>query len=316
MKPNTRLKLHKFIKKYGKLIFIVLITLIVIYAIDKIVDKLSVSKTPQTSATPNISVINSEKAPSKVQKTTENFVEEFIDYCNSGEYEKAYNLLSDDCKEDRFSTIQEFKDYVKVKFFKSRKYAIQNYSVHNDKYIYNVKLFDDIMATGLTNSDYKYIEEKIVAFYNEDGKLVYNIGGFIGKEYIQGVQENEYLKADIKERYVYYGYEIYKVKLTNRSENIVVIQDGNVEETEVLLDIGNDDKRENVNTNNIVLAPGESKQVSMSFNKFYDDGDDSNSIILNNIRIMNQYTGNEETAEQEINNAIDKLSMEIGIKVK
>ena len=59
------------------------------------------------------------------------------------------------------------------------------------------------MATGLTNSDYKYIEEKIVAFYNEDGKLVYNIGGFIGKEYIQGVQENEYLKVDIKDQIIY-----------------------------------------------------------------------------------------------------------------
>lgn len=311
MKPNTRLKINKFIKKYGKLIGIILITLIVIYSIDKIVKSISeVNTVPETSLTPNISVINSKKTPKKVQKTTEDFVEEFVNYCNEGEYEKAYNLLSEDCREYRFKTLEEFTLYIKNRFYAKRNYSIQSYSVYNKKYIYVLKLFDDIMATGLTNNNYKYKEEIIIAYYNDKNEIVFNFGEFIDREKISSVQENDYLKVDVESRIINYGNEIYYVRLTNRSNYTIVIQDGNVEDEEVLLNIGNENRANEI-SNPIVLKPRESKTISVYFNKFYDDGDESKSIILNNIRVMENYTGNAETASQEIENAVDKLSMEL-----
>ena len=79
-----------------------------------------------------------------------------------------------------------------------------------------------------------FLEEKIVAYYDENKKVVFNIGGFIEKEEMKAVQENNYIKADIKERYVGYDYETYRIKLTNKSEYIAVIQDKNVNEAEIV----------------------------------------------------------------------------------
>lgn len=313
MKPELKLKIHKFLKKYGKLILTIIVALFAIYTINKIVISVGENnKVPVTSYEPNITIMSSEKTPSKVQKTTENFIEEFVEYCNNKQYEKAYNMLSNECREEYYTTLESFKYYVNSRYGTEKIYSLQSYSIYNDKYIYSLRLYDNLLATGLTNSSYMFQEEKIIASYDENKNVVFSIGDFVDKEEIKSVQENDYLKIDVRNKIINYNYELYKVKFTNRSQDIIVIQDGKVEEPEVLLDIG-EETRENKEENNIIIYPGESKEYNLSFVKFFDDGDTSKKIIFNNIRVMEQYNPDIQITQDDINNSKDKFSMELGL---
>lgn len=308
MKADTRIKIKKFIEKYGKLIGLIIFIWISIIFINKFLEKSDAESNPTTTYTPHVAVLDEAKSvPKKVQNSIEDFLEEYIKYCNNKEYEKAYNMISDECKEF-FKSFTEYKLYVSNKFGSEKIYSIQNYSNYNDKYIYNVKLYDDLLATGLTNSTYKYQEEKIVASYDKNNKIVFSVGNFIEKKDLLSVQENEYLKIDVRNKIVKYSFETYEIKLTNRSENIIVIENGEVE-NEVLLNLGKEYRKE-IDATDIVLKPNETKIVNITFNKFYDDGVDSKSIVFDSIRVVENYI--EDNPNEE--NSIYKFSMELGLK--
>ncbi|MGN1298910.1 MAG: hypothetical protein ACI4UE_02880 [Candidatus Scatovivens sp.] len=308
IKPDTRLKIRRFFKKYGKIIAIILATWVGIIIINKLLGKINTNTEPSTTYQPHVSVLDeNSSAPKKVQNAMEDFVKQYVEYCNNGEYENAYNMISEDCKNDNFSSFEYYKSYVSNKFTKNKKYTIQNYSNYNDKYIYTVKLYDDVLATGLTNSTYMYQEEKITASYDEKNNVVFSVGNFIEKQKIQSVQENEYLKVDIRSKTVEYSLESYEIKLTNRSENTIVIKNGRVN-NEVLLNIGSEYRQE-INNNEIILKPNESRTCYLIFNKFYDDGCTSKSIVLNSVRVVEQYI--EDNSNED--NSIYKFSMELGL---
>lgn len=309
MNPNIKLKIHNFLKKYGKIIGIVIcvwVTIILINGLLKVTDN---KKEPSTTYEPHVSIMDqSSSSPKKVQKAMEDFIEEYVEYCNNGEYEKAYNMISEECKDYAFKTLTEYKDYVQNKFNKEKIYSIQNYSNYNGKYIYSVKLYDDILATGLTNSNYMYQEEKIVASYDKDRNVVFSVGNFIEQQEILSVQENDYVKIDVRSKIVKYNFEIYNVKITNKSEKTILIKNNQIN-NEVLLNLSNEYRKE-ISSNNIILEPEESKTINIGFEKFYDDGVDSKSIIFNSIRVVDNYI--EENPNED--NAVHKFSMELGLE--
>lgn len=301
LKADIELKIRRFFRKYGKILIIVFSIVAIIITIDRIIKNFNDSDTPQTTLTPNEPVLDiGGNVPEKVHSTVEDFVRKYVDYCNSGEYESAYAMISEECKEEYFGSIYNYKEYVKNKFYNKREYALQSYSTFNKKYIYTVKLFDDILATGLTNSKYKYQEEKIVASYDENKNIVISVGNFIEKNEIQSVQENEYLKVDIKSQIIKYSLEEYKIKLTNRSNYTVIIQNSEAEDTEIMINLGAE-TRKNELVNDVILEPGESKTINPVFQKFYDDGDTTKEVIFTSVRVIDE-EGNE----------IDKMSMRMG----
>lgn len=308
MNPDMKLKIRKFLKKYGKIIGIAICIWLTIILINKLLKMSNNKKEPSTTYKPHVSVMDqSSSSPKKVQRSVEEFIKEYVDYCNNGEFEKAYNMISDDCKECVFKNLTEYEEYIQNKFSDKKIYSIQNYSNYKGKYIYSVKLYDDILATGLTNSAYMYQEEKIVASYNKKGEVVFSVGNFIEQEEILSVQENEYIKADIKRKIVKYGFEIYDVKLTNKTENIILIKNNEID-NEILLNLSSELRKE-ITTNSIILEPEETRLISVGFEKFYDDKINSKSIIFNSIRVLNEYIPNNPNED----NAIHKFSMELGL---
>ena len=268
---------------------------------------------PETSYTPHTSVLDSsDEVPDEVATGFEEFIENYVSFCNSGDYVSAYNLISDDCKQNFFgSSYNNFVEYVSEKFGSGKCYSIQDYSNTDDVYIYSVKLFEDFLATGLTNQSYRYVEEKMAVSYDDNGEIVFSVGNYMGSETLQYQASNEYLKAEITKSISKYSFIIYTLKLTNRSDYTIVIKDGNADSTEVYMSIGNETRAMEDDGTIIVLDPGEVKTISISFAKFYDSDVEPDGIVLNAVRIMEEYTGASETAEEEIENAIDKFSMTI-----
>lgn len=301
LKADIELKLRRFFRKYGKILIVIFAIVAIIITVDRILKNYKDLDTPNTTLTPNEPVLDiGGTVPKKVHTTVEEFVRKYVDYCNAGEYESAYAMISDECKEEFFGSVYDYKEYVKNKFYDKREYALQSYSTFNKKYIYTVKLFDDILATGLTNTKYKYQEEKIVASYDENKNIVISVGNFIEKNTIQSVQENEYLKVDVKSQIIQYSFEEYKVKLTNRSNYTIIIQNGEAEEDEIVINLGQE-IRKNVISNEVILEPGATQTINPVFSKFYDDGDITKELIFSSVRVV------DENGEE-----IDKMSMRMG----
>ena len=314
--PDVRLKIRKFFKKYGKLIIIIIFALILVIIINRLLISNNAPDAPTTTYTPHTTVLDSsEDVPEEVADSFEVFIENYVKYCNNRDYVSAYNLISEDCKENFFgNSYNNFVNYVSEKFDGTKSYAIQSYSTANDKYIYSVKLYDNFLATGLTNQSYRYVEEKMAISYDEDGNIVFSVGNYMESQELQYQASNDYLVARVTKSVEKYSFIVYNLELTNRSNYTVVVQDGNTDDTELYINIGDETRGCVEEETDIVLDPGETKNVAISFSKFYDSDSDVDGLVLNAVRVMENYTGDEETAQQEIDNAIYKASMTISMQ--
>lgn len=327
---DFRLKVRHFFKKYKKIVFIVITIWGIIIMINQMLKNRVVEPKPITTYEPHVSVMSqSSTTPKSMQEPIENLIKKYVDYCNERDFENAFFLLSTECREFEFdNTPSKFINYVLNKIPSKREYSIQNYSnitIDNKKvYIYEIKYTEDLLATGLTETDFYYSSEKMAFYEDDDGKIQMNVGNYIYQTDIKNISEHEFLKIDVVDKIVNYETEEYEVKFTNRSNYTVVIADGNGNvETELQL---NQETRQRIEDTDIVLNPGESKTEYMSFQKFVDDKDSSNNLIFGSIRVMENYTRIDEIAEEiteevaeqiiqsEIDNAIAKFSMTVSVK--
>lgn len=315
MYTDLRLKLIRFIRKYKKIIGVAFLIWVVVVIINQYLKNYKPPVIPETTYTPHVSVMNSNGAVPKVlQSEVERMLEEYIEACNDGNYQKAFQMLSDECKEYEFNnSILSYQDYVLTKMPNPKQYSIQNYSNNDGLYTYQIKYTDDFLATGLTGQEYSYTEEKITFQVGKDGTTLMSVGNFIRQADIQSVVENDYLKIDVKEKVVRYSMESYTVLFTNRTEFTIVIADG-IGREEVLLQLPQE-YRNRVNVDkNIILRPYENKELVIEFSKFSDTEDKSQSLLFNSVRVMEQYSGidvNPELIVKEYNDAISKFSMQI-----
>lgn len=318
---DLRLRFGRFMKNNRKILLIVILIWVVLVMLNNLVKNRPTSTVPETSYDAHTSIMSSSSVvPTTLQRNYEELIDQYVNYCNNGEFNLAFNMLSEDCRKYAFNNdVREFMVYLVDVIPTEKEYSIQNYSntILNGKkaYIYQIKYFDDFLATGLTDQDYTYTEEKIVFTLGSKDSIEMAVGNFMYHEDIKRITENEYLKVDVNNRNVYYSIEEYNVTLTNRSEYTVVISD-DTEENEIEL-ILNQESRGCIETPNVVLAPGEVIQLNVSFNKFADDGDSSNEFSLSNIRVMEKYSGTEDIApeviEDEKNNAIAKFSLTVAM---
>ena len=226
-------------------------------------------------------------------------------------------MLSKDCQKYEFNDdLEVFARYVLKKMPTQKKYSIQDYSNYKGYYIYEVKYIDDILATGLTNETYKYSVEKIVFTRNNQNSYDMSVGNFIKYDKISNILENDYLKIDVIDRITRYSMEAYTVKFTNRTDSTVVIAD-NLIGDEVKLVLPQEYRSlQNVDYE-IVLYPSQSVTTQLYFTKFFDDGDISQGLLFNAVRVIENYKGGLGTKEEqkaEIENAIAKFSVEVPLK--
>ena len=310
-----RLKIRNFFKKYKRVIFIVLIVWLVIIAINFFLGRRS--ETPMLNTTYNtheVVLTSDTEVPEKLQTPIEDTIDDYINKCNNKDYSGAFELLTTDCKIHVFGdSLDNFTTYASSVFPNKKRYSIQNYSNFGQAYIYNVKLIDDIIATGLTNQSYAYYEEKF-AVKEEDGKIKLNVNDYMGFNDLKKVAEDDYLKIRVENKEEFYSFEIYSVKITNKTDKKIVLYDGIVG-NELSL-ISGQDERNPINVKDtITLEPGETRTFEITFNKYYDESTKASEIAFNKIRIMTeQYTGTEETEEEELSKAERTYSITIPIQ--
>ena len=311
---NFRVKVHQFYKKNKKKIWTTfLIIWLIIFIINLILKnrKPEVSL-PSTTYSPHTLMYsdNGEEVPEKYQKPIENLIDTYFNYCNSGDYQNAYNIITDECKKSVYPTLELFKSYVDTVFEGKKKiYNIQSCSVVDNKYIYNIRILDDILANGTTDG-YSYYEEKLILI-EENGEFKLSIGEFIEEKDPNIVVEDDNMIIEITNVYVDYDTETYTIKIKNKTDKYIVISD-NTQSNEIMLDVGDYMKHPN-NTEyvNFYIKPNSTTSEDIKFDKFYDNGLTSKRILLNTIRILNEYDAKQGTTQENLDNAVKLYGFDI-----
>lgn len=172
-------------------------------------------------ALPTQSIMSDKKVSEEVTKTNVNVIDSFINYCNNGNVDEAYNLLSDKCKEILFPTQEIFKsNYYDVIFSERRMYNIQNWISSSKWNTYLVDFYNDVMSTGKVEETIAFRDYITVDSNNTDN---ININSFIRYDELNRNFENEMLKVNIIGKQIYKDYEIYKIKIQNKTDNTFLL---------------------------------------------------------------------------------------------
>lgn len=144
-------KLRLFFVSYGRLtLFIIGIILLIVFVV-QLLNGFSIivnsNNTLSNIKDSNQEIIQNENEKENIQKE---YIAKFIDYCNEGNIEKAYEMLSERCKADKYNTVEKFNEkYVKEVF----DIFVCNYKIKKNEDIYEVKLIQDMLVTGKENSE-------------------------------------------------------------------------------------------------------------------------------------------------------------------
>ena len=239
---------------------------------------------------------NSSTTKENVKKDTE-IIKNFIDFCNDNNIEEAYNLLSQQCKDELYKNINDFYNkYYKNIFNEKKSYDIENWA-SSKNITYKVKYLNDIMSSGTVNDE--YIEEYItVVTENNEKKL--NINQFIGKEELNLKRETDNLNITVVNKYVYYDYEEYEIIFENNTDKNIILDTKENTESVYIEDtkdvkytwFGNEVPNSYLNLNS-----GESKRLRLKFNEIYTGKKTDSTIYLTDVNI----DGQEEKATIKIN---------------
>lgn len=294
MNLNSKISIAvtRFFKRYGRLIIIVLIVWIIVVLINTYLKNHKKNNNSLANAyTPDVAVMDDGdlSVPQKYRTDVKQTIDTYFKYCNSQEFENAYNMLSDDCKTFLYqNNLQNFENYVKDIYTGDKKYYIQNYSNIGNKYIYEIHVIDDIEKTGGTGG-YKENAEKITVIRNKNDYKISNQGYIENRKYDNIISQTEDMVVKVISKDISYGKEAYNLEITNKTDKYILISDGTYSD-EVTLNI-TDQKRKATNTQNatFLIGPNSTKSLTFIFEKFADDEKEPTEINFNDVRIYEQY---------------------------
>ena len=223
---NLRKFYYQNKEKMWKVILIVALVLGLIYLLSSFAIELNNSKIVSTTTNntyyynenndtyiSGTSAVYGESITKTEADKINNTISQFIEYCKNQKFTEAYNMLTEDCKQDRYNTLEKFTEqYAKVKFNLEQTYEIKKWESNT----YQVEISEDILATGNVNNNQKGIE-----YITIDNQNNLNINGFIGKRSINKEKTENDVRIKLVDKQVYMDYEIYNFEIENLSNKTI-----------------------------------------------------------------------------------------------
>ena len=209
----------------------------------------------------NKSAVFGDTVSSSNLKSDIEIINEFVKYCNEQNVTLAYEIISNECKEVMFPTIDDFYNMYYSNLFNGNKklHTIENWLGS----IYQVRFTGDILSTGDLNNNATI--QDYITIIREDGEKKLNINSYVGRTNLNKTTVNKNIKITVKNVDTYMDYEIYNLEIENNSEN------------DILLDTSDD-------TKSVYLL--DTKNVPYYFY--------SNEIIENTLKVKSKFTNNIE----------------------
>ena len=219
------------------------------------------------------SIISEEDVPEQYREDFGNVIEQFFTYCIQHEPQKAYNLLSQDTINTLYPTEELFENlYYTEKFKGNKEFSYQNWIKSGKLYIYQVKIFDNMLATGKANNTYY---EDYVTIIPEEGEYKLNINQLIGVKNIYQKYSSDELDITVKDSQVFMDYEIYSFEIKNKTDKTILLDTREDTDSTYLLDDVNNQYSALLYENNeeeLIIQPGENKTISIRFSDVYREG--------------------------------------------
>lgn len=277
-----------------KLIWTVLLTVVAVIGLIQTLNnyyknnpKDESSSTNGTTAfnTKNYSVVTQEKIDETTSKKSINLITQFFDYCNNGQIEYAYNLISIGCKQELYPTIEDFKlKYFNRIFTEQKTFKELLWITTSTRYTYRVEIMADMLATG--KKDDMPIEDYYTIIY-ENGKYKLNISGFIGKEDIKIVKTQNNVKVNIVSKKIYMDYELYEIEVQNNTGTKLIL---NTKENLQSMYIQDENKLNHIAFLNEIpdseleILNGLTKTLYIKFNRVYKPTINIEKIVFEDIK--------------------------------
>lgn len=242
----------------------------------------------------NYSVITGKEIKEEVSQ----IIDEFINYCNNQEVEKAYGLLSEECIKTLYPTLEDFtQKYYQKLFINKKTYLYQSWISYDNKYTYKVDFLDDMLATG-TASNSSIIDYYTVVKNNQNYKL--NINKFIGITDINKTETKNNITINVNRKKVFMDYETYEIEIKNNSEKEIMLD--SLQDTDTVY-VENDNKQQYYWTSHeileedITIKRAQGKKIDIKFNKEYKPSKEAKKIVFSKIML----------------NTLDSLKIEINL---
>lgn len=164
----------------------------------------------------NQSAISGNTVTEKEVETINKTISKFLQYCKNGNTEEAYNMLSNDCKEELYTSKEEFqKEYISSTFNLASIYEIEKW-INNT---YKVSISRDPLTTGDITDNEKQVDYITIVKDGIEEKL--NVNSYIGSKKIdEEVTQNE-IKIEVLNKKIYMDYALYEFKIENLSNKII-----------------------------------------------------------------------------------------------
>ena len=229
------------------------------------------NKSQTSSKSPNIMQTQVSTGGSDVSKSdarnNQMLIANFVSYCNNKSITDAYNMLSEECKKELFSTEDEFNNkYLKKIFTNKKDYNIEAWKNTSVGVTYRVTYVDDILSTGKVGTN---TEDYITVDGN--GKL--NIFRFIGTEKLNKSASNDIATIQILDKVVYDDYEKYSIRVTNNTKNTIMINRKEDNDGIYTVYSGSSEKYSafisEIYEQNLTIEANQTKYLSIRINKLY-----------------------------------------------
>lgn len=195
--------------------------------LERINENLSSGKAEtSTSAISGIAV-----SSEKLEQATK-IIDIFIGYCNDKKIEEAYSILTDECKEVFYPTINDFKEIYYDDLYSSEKtYKLQNWAGNT----YKVTLMEDALSTGMTGANLGTYQDYIT-IVNKNGINKININSYIGRTNINKTTTKKDIVFNVMYKDTFMDYETYNIDIKNLSGKTILLDDGESTKSIVIQD--------------------------------------------------------------------------------
>ena len=229
----------------------------------------------------NQSAITGQSVSKEELKDATDLIYNFVDYCNQQDLDKAYDLLSKDCKEQIFPSVDVFKTSYYNNVFAGQKKSctIENW-INN---IYKVNIKEDALATGNVTG---YAKQDYMTIVEEDDGYKLNINNYIGFEQINRKTSRDNITMEVASKNTYKDYEEYNIKVTNNTENIIQLDNVTSAKTLYLEDSKGATYsyyNHELTDQTLTVAVGQTKEVTIKFYSTFVSTKKIKYIVFSNI---------------------------------
>lgn len=288
-------KLVRFYNKNRHMVWVIILSVVAIIVVIQILDKFAYEKnntnqnmntySNNTTINNNYSVITGQEVKSNISK----MIDKFIEFCNNGQIEEAYEMLSDECKEELYPTLEDFtKKYHNRIFNEKKSYVYQAWISQDNMYTYRLDFIEDMLATG-SPAKTSIVDYYTIVKNNEEYKL--NINKFVGAENINEAIIEDDVVIHVQGKKIYMDYEVYDIEVINNTQETIMLDD--MQRTDNIYVEDSDGKQyfwynNEVLESDLTVRSRRTQELSIKFNKEYNAYNKTIKIVFANIVLDNK----------------------------